>query len=126
MSDNTFVSALSHRTNVHVSKSTPRGALAVALAILCCLSGCFHTVIDSPAKREGSVREDAGVTWFALSTTTTNAADCKHGIAKAEAYMPVWGLLVYYVTVGIAAPMRTVYTCAAAPSQEGRVSEVQP
>lgn len=92
-----------------------RASLAVAAVLALTMTGCFRTVIDTPAASSGIEKTDVGVTWLALTSTTTHASECTYGIAKAEAYMPVWGVLAYWFTAGIAAPMRTLYTCAVPP-----------
>lgn len=62
--------------------------------------------------------EDTGVTFlFGLVSTTTDAKECTHGIARAEVYWPWWGGLVNVVTFGLATPVRMQYVCAAAPGQ---------
>lgn len=82
------------------------------------LAGCFRTVIESPVARDGGRDDASGVSWFALTSSTHDAQECKHGIAKAETYMPVWGAFVYWFTGGIAAPMKVDYYCAAAPQAQ--------
>jgi hypothetical protein len=96
--------------------------LASLAAVAIFGSACFRTVINTPAAAGPAYGEDVEVSWLALSTATTDAKQCTYGIARATAYLPFWGWLVYGVTIGIVAPMRMQYQCAAGASNSTNVA----
>lgn len=76
------------------------------------LSGCYRTITNTRAPRSGLDGESTGVSWFGVTPVTHSASECPDGIAKIDSQMPVWGGLVYILTLGIVAPMNVEYQCA--------------
>lgn len=85
-----------------------RSVLAVALTV--CLSGCLGTIVEAPT-REG---QSYGSTRPHLvgSSTEINASNCPNGLQQVATFVPLWGVVVGVLTLGILVPMTTVYTCS--------------
>ena len=83
--------------------------LAAGLALL--LSGCFATMVESPARSQSSPAYKT-LTWHLLAAPhVINASQCRHGVAEALTYVPPWGLAVGILTIGIAVPQWTIMSC---------------
>lgn len=95
-------------TNVSCRLST-----TLALAMLCLMSGCYRTVLTTPAARSDLEGDATGVSWVSLTPVTHNASECTKGVARVESQMPVWGALVWFITGGLIAPMTVEYRCSA-------------
>ena len=89
-------------------RSSVRSALAVVLAVG--LSGCLGTIVEAPT-REG---QSYGNTrpHFVGSSTEISAANCPNGLKQVATFVPLWGVAVGVLTLGIVVPMTTVYTCS--------------
>jgi hypothetical protein len=85
-----------------------RSLLGVCLAA--CLSGCLGTIVEAPT-REG---ESYGGTRAHLigSSTEIDASNCRGGLQQVTTFVPLWGVAVGILTLGIVVPMTTVYTCS--------------
>jgi hypothetical protein len=91
-----------------------QGLLPLLLSglLLISQSGCLGTAIESPAR---SSRSYSRFQIHLLAAPTLIRADvCKNGLADITTYVPLWGLAVGILTLGIVVPARTVYSCVAA------------
>lgn len=94
-------------------------SLWARVAVVCLLvatPGCYRVAITTPAPASGQNGADSGASFLGLTTVTTDARECVHGVARAETVMPFWGLLLQVFTAGIVTGMSTEYHCAA-PAQ---------
>lgn len=96
-----------------------RALLAVSASLL--LSGCFRHNVVTPAASEPRPHRDSGVSFLGLTNVTANASECKYGVARVTTVMPFWGLMVYAVTFGLAAPQSAQYWCVAPPESDGSI-----
>jgi hypothetical protein len=90
-----------------------QGLLPLLLSglLLVSQSGCLGTAIESPAR---SSRSHSRLQIHLLAAPTLIRADvCKNGLADITTYVPLWGLAVGILTLGIVVPARTVYSCVA-------------
>jgi hypothetical protein len=87
--------------------------LVVSAVLLCSLSGCFRMSVRSGATQSGPLRDDTSVSLvYGLTTAHPVATECEHGLSRVDVYWPWWGPVVYGLTLGIVAPIRTEYVCA--------------
>ncbi len=85
-------------------------------AMFLSLTGCFRMSVRTGAPRSGEVEEQTGASLvYGLTSSHVAAGDCSHGLSRVEVYWPAWGPLVYFVTLGLVAPMRAEYVCAEGP-----------
>ena len=87
--------------------------VCLAIVLTVSMSGCFGTMVQSPA------------TAARLTTTTTvhiiafpvqiDAHNCEHGLAETFTFVPLWGIVVGFLTIGIIVPMTTSYSCVPSP-----------
>ncbi len=88
--------------------------MLVSIGMLC-LSGCYHGYVVAPV-RAGPERTELGISWlWGLTSTRTNAVECKYGLAMAGSYYPWWGFLLSGITAGIVNPVEKSYACAEEP-----------
>jgi hypothetical protein len=82
----------------------------ISLCLVVGLSGCLGTIVEAPT-REG---ESYGGTRAHVigSSTEINASSCKNGLQQVATFVPLWGVAVGVLTLGIVVPMTTVYTCS--------------
>lgn len=99
--------------------------LAIGVAMFSS-TGCYRTVLNTPAPRSGIEGEESGVSWFGLTPVTHRADECPKGIAKVDASMPFWGALVVFLTAGVVAPMSIVYQCAGMPATPPASTPIAP
>ena len=88
-----------------------QGLLPLLLSglLLVSQSGCLGTAIESPAR---SSRSHSRLQIHLLAAPTLIRADvCENGLADITTYVPLWGLAVGILTLGIVVPARTVYSC---------------
>ena len=84
--------------------------LFVALALIVSQTACLGTIVTSPTAKG----ESYGDTRAHLigSSTEIDAGDCRGGLQEVTTFVPLWGLAVGILTIGIIVPMTTVFTCA--------------
>jgi hypothetical protein len=89
--------------------------------VLCCIAlagaGCLPAMVSSPAPRARVQGDSTGVSWFHLTPVTHNAEECIYGIDRVETYVPAWGAIISFVTLGIATPITIEYKCTARPDE---------
>src|SRR5262245_53044540 len=84
--------------------------LLVALVLIVSQTACLGTIVRAPTAKG----ESYGDTRAHLigSSTEINASDCKSGLHEVAVYVPLWGVAVGILTLGILVPMDTVFTCS--------------
>ncbi len=84
----------------------------LALVLAASLSGCLATVVETPSaagRRIATTHAHLLAAPFLI-----DAHVCKKGLAKATTYVPLWGVAVGILTLGIVVPKTTVYHCVEA------------
>lgn len=82
----------------------------VALALIVSLSGCLGTVVQAPTGPGASYGDTRA--HLIGSSTQVDARDCKSGLQQVSVFVPLWGVAVGILTLGILVPMTTVFTCS--------------
>jgi len=82
----------------------------VALGLIVSLTGCLGTIVQAPTP-QGASYGDTRVHIIG-SSTEIDARDCKSGLQQVSTFVPLWGLAVGILTIGILVPMTTVLTCS--------------
>ena len=49
---------------------------------------------------------------LAVAPSAIDARDCASGLQEVAVYVPLWGVAVGILTLGIVVPMTTAFTCA--------------
>ncbi len=83
----------------------------LALVLAAAVSGCLGTVVTAPTgngKAYGTTRVH-----FIAAPTQIDAKICPNGLAQTFTYVPLWGVAVGILTIGIIVPMTTEYSCKA-------------
>jgi len=90
------------------ARRSARAVSAVGLAVA--LTGCLGTIVEAP----GASGSSYGGTRAHIigSSTRIDASSCKNGIKEVATFVPLWGVAVGILTIGIIVPMETVFTCA--------------
>ena len=83
-----------------------RWALALVLILA---TGCLGTVVESP-RRQGRPISTTRVHIIA-APIGIDAHVCERGIAAATSFVPIWGVAVGILTLGILVPKTIVYNC---------------
>lgn len=83
---------------------------ALALCLVVALSGCLGTIVEAPT-REGESYGDTLAHLIGASTAIA-ASKCASGLQQVATFVPLWGVAVGILTLGIVVPMTTVYTCS--------------
>ena len=82
----------------------------VALGLIFALTGCLGTIVKAPTP-EGASYGDTRVHIIG-SSTAIDARDCRGGLQQVATFVPLWGLAVGFLTLGIIVPMTTVFSCS--------------
>ena len=82
----------------------------IALSMIFSLSGCLGTIVQAPTG-QGASYGDTRVHLIG-SSTEISARDCKNGLQQVSTFVPLWGVAVGILTIGIIVPMTTVFTCS--------------
>jgi hypothetical protein len=82
----------------------------VALGLIVSLTGCLGTIVQAPTGK-GASYGDTRVHIIG-SSTEIDVRDCKSGLQEVSVWVPLWGVAVGILTLGIIVPMTTVATCA--------------
>jgi hypothetical protein len=88
----------------------PHERFTLSICLVAGLSGCLGTIVEAPV-RGG---ESYGGTRPHLigSSTEIEASKCRGGLQQVTTFVPLWGVAVGILTIGIIVPMTTVYTCS--------------
>jgi len=97
--------------------------LALLLAGLAPLAGCYHAVIDTGKPSTGTVTIDqdwaTGWAWGLVPPDKVDSASkCPAGVSRVETQLSFLNGLVGVVTLGIYTPMQINVTCAMAGNAE--------
>jgi len=82
----------------------------VAIALIASLTGCLGTIVKAPMP-EGNSYGDTRAHIIG-SSTEIDARSCRNGLQSVSTFVPLWGVAVGIVTIGILVPMTTVFTCS--------------
>lgn len=86
----------------------------VAIALAACLSGCLGTLVRTPALQGKPV---ASTNPHVLAAPfRIDAHVCEKGLAQVVTFVPLWGVAVGILTLGILVPKTTIYYCVQAGS----------
>ena len=72
-------------------------------------SGCLGTMVQSPTAANRPFTTTR--IHILAAPTQIDAHDCKNGLAETFTYVPLWGLVVGVLTIGILVPMTTSFSC---------------
>ena len=81
----------------------------LSLILLVSLSGCLGTVVTTPAF-VGKPIETTHVHILA-APFQIDAHVCRSGLSKVMTFVPLWGVAVGILTIGIIVPKTTAYSC---------------
>ncbi len=84
-------------------------SVCLAIVLTVSMSGCLGTMVRSPTAA-GRPFTTTKAHIVALPTKI-DARVCEHGIAETFTFVPLWGLVVGILTIGILVPMTTSYSC---------------
>ena len=87
--------------------------VSLAMVLTLSMSGCLGTMVQSPT----AAGEPFTTTkiHFVAFPTQIEARVCEHGIAETFTFVPLWGVVVGVLTIGIIVPMTTSYSCVPSP-----------
>ncbi len=86
-----------------------------ALVLTLGLSGCLGTVVETPTQRGGPI---AGTHPHILAAPfRVEANACPKGMSRVMTFIPIWGIAVGILTIGIIVPKSTSYSCVAGSAQ---------
>ena len=88
----------------------PLGLLLAAL-LLAATTGCLGTFVEGPTR--SSVSHTELRVHLLAAPTLIRANVCTNGLAEVNTWVPLWGLAVGILSLGIIVPEWTVYSCAA-------------
>jgi hypothetical protein len=74
------------------------------------LSGCLGTLVQSPTAPSKPFRTTQ--IHLLAAPTRIDAHSCPGGLAEVFTFVPLWGIAVGILTIGIVVPMTTTYSCA--------------
>ncbi len=80
---------------------------AIGLAVV--TSGCLGTVVQTPAARGKPVSSDR--VHILAAPFVVDAHVCQRGIARTTTFVPLYGVAVGILTIGIVVPKTTTYEC---------------
>ncbi len=83
--------------------------LALVIVMMVPLNGCLGTIVHSPTPASRS--HDTTRIHILAAPTSIDAFSCKNGLAETFTYVPLWGVAVGVLTLGILVPMTTIYSC---------------
>ena len=83
--------------------------LALSALLAVALSGCLGTVVRSP--QSGGHRQTTTQVHLIAAPRELDGSICRNGFAEVSTFVPLWGVVVGYFTLGIVVPMTTSYTC---------------
>ena len=87
-------------------RSIAKGLLVLVLSLV--TSGCLGTLVGTPPSK-GQVYTTTRV--HLLASPTRIATPCKGGLAHSFTFVPLLGVVVGILTIGIVVPMTTEYSC---------------
>ncbi len=83
----------------------------VAAGLVVSLSGCLGTVVETPSPAGRAI--SAMHVHLLAAPVRIDAHMCERGVAKAATFVPLWGVVVGFLTFGIVVPKATIYHCVA-------------
>ncbi len=80
-----------------------------AVLLIIPLTGCLGTTVQSP-RRGGGLRGSTDARIIA-APVMVRASDCTLGLSQVQTFVPLWGVAVGILTIGIIVPITTTYSC---------------
>ncbi len=80
-----------------------------AVLLIVPLTGCLGTSVQSP--RTGGALRGSTDARIVAAPVVVRASDCTRGLAQVQTYVPLWGVAVGILTIGIIVPITTTYSC---------------
>ncbi len=80
-----------------------------AILLIVPLTGCLGTTVQSP-RRGGDLRGSTDARIIA-TPVLVRASDCTQGLSQVQTFVPLWGVAVGILTIGIIVPISTTYSC---------------
>jgi len=87
-------------------------SLTLAAVVTFTLTGCLGTLVQAPTR--SSKQHLTTRVHLIAAPTHIDAHVCPMGMSEVFTYVPLWGVAVGILTIGIIVPMTTVYTCVPA------------
>ncbi len=81
----------------------------LSLVLVVSLSGCLGTIVETKTS-EGKPIASTHAHLLA-APFRIDAHVCKRGMSKVATFVPLWGIAVGILTIGIIVPKTTVYSC---------------
>ncbi len=85
--------------------------LALSVALLVAQAGCLGTMVRSPGAKGQSITTTRA--HIIAAPTQIDAINCPNGLSQTFTFVPLWGVAVGILTIGIIVPMTTEYSCKA-------------
>lgn len=85
--------------------------LTLSVALIVAQTGCLGTLVRSPGARGQSITTTRA--HILAAPTEITATNCPGGLSQVFTYVPLWGVAVGILTIGIIVPMTTEYSCKA-------------
>ncbi len=89
-------------------RSFSKGILVLALGLV--TSGCLGTLVGRPPS-QGQIFSTTRA--HILASPTKIQTPCTGGLQHSFTFVPLWGVAVGILTIGIVVPMTTNYSCVA-------------
>ena len=77
--------------------------------VLIFATGCLGTIVETP-RRQGKAFTDTRIHILA-APFRIDAHACDKGVASASSFIPLWGVAVGILTLGILVPKTVIYSC---------------
>jgi hypothetical protein len=84
-------------------------SLTLAAWLTLTLTGCLGTLVQAPTR--SSKQHITTRVHLVAAPTHIDAHVCPKGMSEVFTYVPLWGVAVGILTIGIVVPMTTVYSC---------------
>jgi hypothetical protein len=81
----------------------------LSVIVLVSLTGCLGTVVKTRTSEGKSIETTHA--HILAAPFRIDAHQCKSGMSKVVTYVPLWGVAVGILTIGIIVPKTTVYSC---------------
>ena len=81
-----------------------------ALSLVFSLTACLGTIVKAPTAKGESYADTRA--HLIGSSSELDAQSCPSGLNEVAVFVPIWGVAVGILTIGILVPMTTVFTCS--------------
>jgi hypothetical protein len=85
----------------------------MCVALVASQAACLGTIVESSARAQ-VMPSRATLRWHLITAPrNVEAAECKAGMSDVFTYVPLWGVAIGILSLGIVVPQWTLYSCAA-------------